>query len=40
MGPSPLLWFFACKRETLGPELQVSMGRRPHQCFLHSKQRL
>ena len=25
---------FAFKTETLGPELQVSMGRRPHQCFL------
>ena len=31
---------FACKRATLGPELQVSMGPRPHFCFLHSKERL
>ena len=31
---------FACKTAPLGPELQVSMGPRPHLCFLHSKQRL
>ena len=24
---------FACKTATLGPELQVSMGPRPHLCF-------
>ena len=28
---------FACKTETLGPELQVSMGRRPHQWFFAFK---
>ena len=28
---------FACKTETLGPELQVSMGPRPHQCFFAFK---
>ena len=31
---------FASKTTTLGTELQVSMGPRPHLCFLHSKQRL
>ena len=31
---------FACKTATLGPELQVSMGPRPHLGFLHSKERL
>ena len=31
---------FACKTATLGPELQVSIGPRPHLWFLHSKQRL
>ena len=31
---------FACKTATLGPELQVSMGPRPHLWFLHSKQRI
>ena len=29
----PSFVVFACETETLGPELQVSMGRRPHQCF-------
>ena len=28
---------FACKTATLGPELQVSMGPRPHQCFFAFK---
>ena len=32
--------FFGCKTASLGQELQVSMGPRPHLCFLHSKQRL
>ena len=31
---------FECKTAALGPELQVSMGRGPHNGFLHSKQRL
>ena len=31
---------FLCKTETLRPELQVSVGPRPHLFFLHSKQRL
>ena len=31
---------FAFKTATLGPELQISMGPRPHLCFLRSKQRL
>ena len=31
---------FAFKTATLGSELQVSMGPRPHLCFLHSKQLL
>ena len=26
----PHLWFCACKTETLGQELQVSVGPRPH----------
>ena len=26
MGSSPHLWFFACKTETLGLELKVSVG--------------
>ena len=30
MGPSPHLWFCACKTAPLGPELQVCMGPRPH----------
>ena len=37
----PSFVVFACKTATLGPELQVSVGPRPHLCFfLHSKQRL
>ena len=28
---------FACKTATLGPELQVSMGGRPHQWFFGFK---
>ena len=39
-GSLPSFVFFACKTVSLGPELQVSMGPRPHLCFLHSKQRL
>ena len=31
---------FGCKTETLGPDLQVSMGPSPHLWFLHAKQRL
>ena len=39
--PQPSFVAFACKTATLGPELHVSMGPRPHLCFfLHSKQRL
>ena len=34
----PSFVVFACKTATLGPELQVSIGARPHLCFsLHSK---
>ena len=40
-GSQPSSVVFACKTTTLGPELQVSMGPRPHLCFFfHSKQRL
>ena len=35
-GSQPSFVVFACKRATLGPELQVSMGPRLHLCFLHS----
>ena len=41
-----LYWFqpssvgFACKRVILGPQLQVSVGPRPHLWFLHAKQRI
>ena len=38
-GSQPSSVDFACKTATLGPEIQVSMGPRPHQCFLHSKER-
>ena len=31
---------FACKTAHFGPELQVSMGPRPHLWFLHAKHRL
>ena len=27
------LWIFVCKTGTLGPELQVSLGPRPHLSF-------
>ena len=30
MGSSPHLWFCACKTETLGLQLKVSFGPRPH----------
>ena len=33
MGPSPHLWFCACKTATLGPDLQVCMGPRTHLLF-------
>ena len=36
----PLSVGFACKTATLGLELQVSVGPRPHLWFLHAKQRL
>ena len=39
-GSQPSFVAFACKRATLGPELQVSMGPRPHLWLLHSKLRL
>ena len=40
-GTQPSSVVFACKTATLGPELLVSMGPRPHLCFfLQSKQRL
>ena len=40
-GSQPSFVAFACKTATLGPELQVSMGPRPHLCFfLHSKPRI
>ena len=32
--------FCAWKTVTLAPELQVSVGQRPHLCFFHAKQRL
>ena len=40
MGSSPNQWFCAFKTATLGPELQVSDGPRPHLWFFHAKQRL
>ena len=40
MGSSPHLWFGACTTASLGPELQVSVGPRPHLWFFHAKQRL
>ena len=40
MCSSPRLWFCACKTATLALELLVSMGPRPHLCFLHAKHRL
>ena len=33
MGSSYDLWFCACKTETLGPDLQVCIGPRPHLRF-------
>ena len=36
-GSQPSFVVFACKTATLGPELQVSMGRRPHQWFFSFK---
>ena len=33
----PIFVFFAFKTATLGPELQVSMGRIPHQWFFAFK---
>ena len=39
-GSQPSSVVFAFKTATFGSELQVSMGPRPHLCFLHSKQRL
>ena len=33
----PLSVVFVCKTATLGPELQVSMGPRPHLCFFAFK---
>ena len=37
MGPSPHLWFFHAKHETLGPEFQVSVGPRPNLWFCACK---
>ena len=37
-GSHPSSVIFACKSATLGPELQVCIGPRPHLWFLHSKQ--
>ena len=39
-GSIPHLLVCAIKTATLGLELQVSVGQRPHMCFLHAKQRL
>ena len=36
-GSQPSFVAFACKTATLGPDLQVSMGPRPHQWFFASK---
>ena len=36
-GSQPSFVVFACKTATLGPELQVSMGRRLHQWFFAFK---
>ena len=33
MGPSPHLWFLLEKQRHLRPQLQVSMGPRPHLSF-------
>ena len=32
MGSSPYVWFCACKTDTLGTELYVSVGPRTHLC--------
>ena len=39
-GSQPSSVVFGCKTATLGPELQVSVGPRPHLWFFHAKQRL
>ena len=36
-GSQPLSVVFACETATLGPELQVSMGPRPHLWFFAFK---
>ena len=36
-GSQPSFVAFACKTATLGPDLQVSMGPRPHQWFIAFK---
>ena len=36
-GSQPSFVVFECKTATLGPELQVSMGPRPHLWFLEFK---
>ena len=36
-GSEPSFVVFACKTANLVPELQVSMGRRPHQWFFAFK---
>ena len=36
-GYQPSSVVFACKTTTLGPELQVSKGPRPHLCFFSFK---
>ena len=36
-GSQPSFVVFACKAATLGPELQVSKGPRPHQWFFSVK---
>ena len=40
MVPALTCVFFAWKTASLGLELQVSVGPRPHLRFLHAKQRL
>ena len=39
-GSKPSSVVFGCKTATLGPDLQVCMGPRPHLSFLDAKQRL
>ena len=39
-GSQPSSAFFACKTETLGPELYISTGPRPNLLFLQAKRRL